>query len=162
MVYSIPWTSLWASMQGSPGRDSCVVFLSSISAPSWRVSSLPLWATRACMTDFLSPTEDPASLRQCTAVCRQRLRTVRLGLGRTRQFRRENSNTSIPSTASQQVLHSVIEQDPSIRPRTSQFISKQIFCVRILEYCSTQTRSTTTGTRRLSASPLLISTNFAM
>ena len=50
MCFSIPCTSRWYSMQGTSGRDSCVVFPSSISKPSWRVSNLQVLATRVCKT----------------------------------------------------------------------------------------------------------------
>ena len=39
-------------------------------------------------------------------------------------------------------LPSAIEQDPSIRPRTSQWVSQQILCVRTLQYYSIQIPST--------------------
>ena len=59
--FTIPCRSRWVSMMGSSSGDSCVVFLSSISEPSSRVSNLQVLAARVCMTDILPRTEDPFS-----------------------------------------------------------------------------------------------------
>ena len=79
-------------------------------------------------------------------------------LDRTTSFHRVGSCSSVPSKASSLPLRSAIEQCPSIRPRT--------FTVNPLRSASCTLRYSnpkyTTGTRGLSASPLLITTNFVI
>ena len=63
-----------AQVVRSPCRYRQVEFqvLSSISALSWHVSDLQVWAIQVCVTNILSRTSNPVSLRLCTTVSQQR------------------------------------------------------------------------------------------